>query len=98
MFYLNNKIDYIKSIFVCQLVKNYLTDTDEGSTFTPGPIVEVTVTFFMYVPFAAEGLTFNIVSNIVLKFSTSFCSRKMLYRLARGYFQLCQHGIQLYLL
>jgi hypothetical protein len=27
--------------------KIYLTATDEGSTLTPGPIVEATVTFFM---------------------------------------------------
>jgi hypothetical protein len=44
---LNNKIDYIKSSYVCQLELIYLTATDEGSTLTPGPIVEATVTFFM---------------------------------------------------
>jgi hypothetical protein len=47
VYILNNKIDYIKYNYNCQLVKNYLTVTDEGSTFTPGPIVEVTVTFFI---------------------------------------------------
>ncbi len=42
----------------------------------PGPIVEVTATFFMYVPFAAAGLAFTIVSKIVVKFSTNLLSSK----------------------
>ncbi len=37
-----------------------------GLILTPGPIVELTVTLFIYCPLAAAGLAFTIVSAIAL--------------------------------
>src|SRR5262249_23655443 len=46
--------------------------TDDGSTFTPGPIVEVTAMRCTKVPLAPDGLAFWTASMKALMFSTSF--------------------------
>jgi 16S rRNA A1518/A1519 N6-dimethyltransferase RsmA/KsgA/DIM1 with predicted DNA glycosylase/AP lyase activity len=44
----NNKKHYIEYVLGCQQFVNYFTAVKvEASTFTPGPIVVVTVMFFM---------------------------------------------------
>ena len=54
--YIYNKSHLIRRLSVCQYYLLILTL--EGSTLTAGPIVVVTLTDFMYVPFAAAGFAF----------------------------------------
>jgi hypothetical protein len=45
--YLFKQQNIFYKIYLCLSTIHYFTVTVEGSTFTPGPIVEATVTFFM---------------------------------------------------
>src|SRR5579864_6002149 len=50
------------------------SDTEERSSFTPGPMVEEIATRLRYVPLAPAGLALFTASTKARMFSASFCS------------------------
>ena len=54
----------------------YYSVTLAGFIFTPGPIVEATVTLLKYCPLAADGLAFIIAFIKTEKFSVNFSPPK----------------------
>jgi len=51
--------------------------TVDGSSLTPGPMVDDSDTFFRYVPFEPFGLALMTASTNALIFSTRACSVKL---------------------
>src|SRR6185437_8129615 len=49
----------------------------EWSIKIPGPIVELSVTFLKYLPFAVAGLAFDTALNSASAFSASCCAPKL---------------------
>ena len=54
------------------LLHQVATNSDAGSTFTPGPMLDDTATRWMKVPLAPVGFAFCTASAKALMFSTSF--------------------------